>query len=873
MGEPLPAPAELAALPPEERPDRLASTGRGLRDAEAARRLDAHGANEPVRAARRRPLRSLLGQFTHMLALLLWFGAGLAFAAGIRELGTAIIAVVLINGLFAFLQEYRAEQVMAALMKRVAVQTRVLRNGEPQRLPAAALVPGDVILLAAGDIAPADGVLLEADGLSIDLSMLTGESLAVERQADAVTLMAAHDMDLPPFIPAGSAVITGTGRALVSATGEASALGRVAAMVEQVQRGRSVLERQVAELSRVTAVIAVLAGTVTLVLATLKGGIDIEAGLTFATGVIVALVPEGLLPTLSVALALGAQRMAGRGAAIRRLAAVEVVGSVTVICTDKTGTLTENRMTVSGFTAADGGEHPATAALRAAVLCNDAPADGMAGEGDVIDRALLEWAAVHGVEIAALRGQYPRLHVQPFDAHRRLMVVTCMVDGEPWQFVKGAPEAVAAMAGRVLPLPLQAALAKGTAAGERVLLLAGAPEPDPPLPLGLVTFRDPPRQEVSSAIAACQAAGIRVVVLTGDHPATATAIAHQIGLATEDMPVLDGEQVNALTDAALVQLLRGNAVVARVDPGQKLRLVQALRRSGEIVVVTGDGINDGPALRAADVGVAMGRRGSEVAKQAADMVLADDNFATIVAAIEEGRAIKANIRRFVSYVFTSNVAELAPFLLYIFFPMPLPLAVIQALAVDLGTDLLPALALGAEAPAPETMRAAPESPARPLLTRALAAKTFLFFGIVEAALGLGAFALYHLLAGWRPFASFAPFMAVEHEAATATFLGIVSGQIGCLFAQREGPLRVRLNLWSNRWVASGLAFELALTLALVYVPVLNRWFAMRPLPAQWLLVLPAGAALFVLLDLVRRAFEARGGQPLPHQRPAASGRP
>ncbi len=299
--------------------------------------------------------------------------------------------------------------------------------------------------------------------------------------------------------------------------------------------------------------------------------------------------------------------------------------------------------------------------------------------------------------------------------------------------------------------------------------------------------------------------------------------------------------------------MRGNVLFARIDPRQKLRIVSLLRRSGEIVVVTGDGLNDAPALRAADVGVAMGLRGTEVAKQSADIVLSDDNFATIVAAIEEGRSIKSNIRRFASYVFTSNVAELAPFLLYIFSPVTLPLAVAQVLAIDLGTDLVPALALGVEAPTERTMDVPPEPPKRPLLTRPLAIRTFFFFGLIEAALGMVCFFAYLFMAGWRPFDSFGPYDAISGQARTLTFLGIVSGQMGCVFAQRDGPLRRRLSLTSNTWIIAGLAFELILALALVYIPGLNGLFSMRAVSPAWLLTMPLGAAAFIGIDQLRRS--------------------
>jgi magnesium-transporting ATPase (P-type) len=346
-------------------------------------------------------------------------------------------------------------------------------------------------------------------------------------------------------------------------------------------------------------------------------------------------------------------------------------------------------------------------------------------------------------------------------------------------------------------------------------------------------------------------------MLTGDHLLTARAIANSVRLRVREEDIRTGEEIDQFSTAELVEALQGNTIVARADPAQKLRIVQALRRAGEVVTVTGDGVNDAPALRAADVGVAMGLQGTEVAKQASDIVLGDDNFATIVAAIEEGRALKANIRRFIGYVVTSNVAELAPFLVYIFLPVPLPLSIMQVLAIDVGTDLLPALALGLEPSARETMSAPPESPKARLLTRSLALRTFLFFGLIEAALGLGAHFLRYAVEGWRPFESLSPYSAVSTEAATLTFLGIVGGQIGCLFAHRDGSLRRRLSLRSNPWIVRGLIFEIALTLALVYISGLNGIFDMTAVDPIWLLVLPAGAAIVIALDEARRIVAAR----------------
>jgi len=845
----------LATLAPAARIGALGSRTGGLSSEEAARRLRRFGRNDLPAPRARRPLFAFLANFTHTLALLLWFAAGLAFAAGLHQLGAAIVAVVVVNGLFAFVQEYRAERVITGLMRRVAIQARVVRDGAEHVLPAVDLVPGDIVRLAPGDIVPADCVLLSADNLTLDLSMLTGESVPVGRSPDAVAATTGnngHVADIACAAPSGAGVAGGFAEAAVYATGHASTMGAIAAMVESVERGASVLERQVAELSRVTAVLAVGAGAATLVIAAVSTDVEFVAALTFAVGVLVALVPEGLLPTLSVALAIGAERMARRGAAVRRLSAVEAIGAVTVICTDKTGTLTQNALSVRGFVPANGpSAAPSTLALTAAALCSDARPGDDGWSGDPMDAALMRWVEEHGLDGSVARATHTRISDVPFDARWRYMSVTCDVDGVRTEFIKGAPEDVVRLLGVQAPAAIEDATVRATVQGERVLLLASRAGTEAEL-LGLVRFFDPPRPEAAAAIAACRRASIRVVMLTGDHPGTASALARAVGMGDGEVPVVSGSQMDALSDRALLQRLRGDTVFARIDPRQKLRITELLRLSGEIVVVTGDGINDAPALRAADVGVAMGRRGTEVAKQASDIVLADDNFATIVAAIEEGRSIKENIRRFVSYVFTSNVAELAPFLLYLFLPVPLPLAVVQVLALDLGTDLVPAMALGAEPPAPRSMLEPPEPPARPLLTRALGLKTFLFFGLIEAALGILGYLAYHWNAGWRPFDSFAPYAAIQHEARALTFLGIVAGQVGCVLAQRDGPLLARLSLTTNRLIAYGLAFELALAVGLVYIPGLNRLFSMEAVRPLWLAILPAGAAAFLLIDHARR---------------------
>ncbi|NUP10039.1 MAG: cation-transporting P-type ATPase [Polyangiaceae bacterium] len=853
---------DAAARFPDERLKALGSSWRGLNESEAQRRLVEHGFNEVRKDRGPSAVRLLLGNFTHTLALLLWFAAGLALAARAVPLAIAIVAVIAVNGLFAFVQEWRAERVLQALTAQVQVFARVTRDGRERTVPARELVPGDLLQLDAGAIVPADCMIVASRTLSLDLSMLTGETVPVARDAEPHPSDTHVSMvELRCVAPAGALVSTGTSQGVVIATGNDSAVGRVATLLRSVERGTSFLEQQIRRLSRTTAIIAVATGTATLSAAVLAGRADIIAALTFATGVIVALVPEGLLPTLSVALAMGARRMSERGALVRRLAAIEIVGATTVVCTDKTGTLTTNVLRVRRFVAASGRTDIHRLAGLAAVLCNDARvADGAARfGGDPIDVALAVWASELGIELSSSRETCPRTDEIVFDARRRFMSVTCILDGERRRFVKGAPEALQGLTAARHPPHISRAIELAAARGERVLALAEGPVDGPLTLLGVLELQDPPRPEVPAAVAACRRAGIKIVMLTGDHVATARGLGQQIGFADRDTHAVVGDDIDGLSDAELTNLLRTDVIVARVTPEQKLRVVQTMRRAGHVVAVTGDGVNDAPALRAADVGVAMGARGTEVAKQAADIVLRDDNFATLVAAIEEGRAIKANIRRFVSYVFTSNVAEVVPFLLFIFGLVPLPLTIVQVLAIDLGTDMLPALALGTEPPSERTMDVAPESPRAPLLGRSLAVRTFLFYGVIEAALGMAAFLAVFGVHGWRPPGSFGPFANYGGEASTLTFLGIVGGQVGCLVAQRSGGPAARVSLGRNPWIGLAWVAEIGLVLGFVYVPGLKHAFTMTAVQPLWLLAIPAGAIVMAGADEVRRRLHHEWG--------------
>jgi magnesium-transporting ATPase (P-type) len=721
----------------------------GLTRGEAAERLGRYGPNS-ISEVRRRPLiLKFLANFTHLMALLLWVGGGLAFVGGMPQLGWAIWTVVVINAVFSFWQEFRAERAMEALRRLLPVQARVLRDGAELRLPAAELVPGDILLLSEGDHISADGRLVEEAELRLDQSTLSGESLPLRKSAEPLPPSSLARTELPNLVFAGTSVASGTGRAVVFATGMETEFGGIAGLTLSLEEELSPLQREINRMTRVVTVLAVGIGVLFFILSVVVIHRPVHAGFIFAVGMVVAFVPEGLLPTVTLALAMGVQRMARRNALIKKLSAVETLGCCSVICTDKTGTLTRNEMTVRGLWVAgrqltvtgggydaagaiDGGDGTAAASadlerlLLACSLCNDSrliPPDAETPHwtvlGDPTEAALTVVARKGGVEPEAATARLPRLREIPFDSRRKRMS-TVHGEGEGRvAFVKGAPRELLALATSIrlagTDLPLTPALRDGVLAandeyarqGLRVLAVAqrtlpaegrawSAEEVEQELTLlGLVAMMDPPRPEVAEAVEKCHRAGIRIIMITGDYGLTAESIARRIGIIGAGVPrLVTGADLDSMDEGALRQALEGEVIFARVSPEHKLRVVSALRDLGHVVAVTGDGVNDAPALKKADIGIAMGVSGTDVAKEAADMVLTDDNFASIVNAIEEGRGVYANIRKFATYIFTSNMPEAWPFILQIMFNVPLALTVMQVLAIDLGTDMVPALALG-----------------------------------------------------------------------------------------------------------------------------------------------------------------------------------
>jgi magnesium-transporting ATPase (P-type) len=805
----------------------------------------------------------------HFFAVMLWIAGGLAILAGMPQLGLAIFVVIVLNGAFAFAQEYRAERAGEKLRDLLPRRAMVLRDGALVEIDARELVVDDVVLLRAGDRISADLRLFEAFALLIDASTLTGESLPVAAEAgDAVM--------------AGTFVVGGQARGVVTAVGRATRLANIAKLTQEGRRPRTPLAEELDRVVRVISIASLVAGVVFLLIAALVG-IRLTDAFLFALGVVVALVPEGLLPTVTLSLAWGAQRMAERNALVRRLEAVETLGSATFICTDKTGTLTLNEMSVVevwtplGVCKVEGrgyspeaaiGAPPelipamrnlALSALRCSVGRTVRREEHWVAQGDPLDAALDVFARRMGVGTDAVSATA----VFPFDLRRRRMsIATAGV-----LHVKGAPDAVLPLCGS--QPGSSTAVDRMASSGLRVIAVARrqigvadlkgtADEVEKDLELlGLVGIEDPPRPEAAQFIAACRGAGIKVAMVTGDHPATARAIAAQVGLLGHEGQVVEGRDLPG--DEALLGALvdRDGIVLSRVTPEDKLRIAVALRARGHVVAMTGDGVNDGPALQAASIGIAMGRSGTDVAREAADLVLLDDNFATIVAAIEQGRATFTNIRRFLTHHLTDNIAELAPFVVWALSGgrFPLALGVLQVLALDIGTDIIPALALGMEASGQQALKRPPED--RHLLDFPLLVRAFGLLGPVEAVVEMTAFLVSMAAFGWRPGLAF-PQGSAFLAASGAAFAAVVIGQMANAFVCRSTTRWPGAVGWTtNRFLVYAVAAELLLLLGFLYIHPLARILGHAPPAvagaASALLAFPA----VILADAVHKVIRSR----------------
>lgn len=847
----------------------LRSSPDGLTQREAGRRLITAGPNAIRRRAGATWPRLLLDQLIHPLAVLLWVAAGLAMATSQWEIAAAIVAVVLLNAGFAFLQERQAERSVEALAAFLPPVARVVRDGAARSIDAAELVPGDLLLIGEGDRISADARLLDGE-VEVDMSALTGESSPVARTPLAGSAESLPLVEVPDIVFSGTLCTAGDARAVVVATGSHTEIGRIAALSERTGRDPSPLERQVRRVAIVIALVALGIGLLFLPLGMLAG-LSASDAIAFAIGLIVANVPEGLLPTITLALALGVRVLAREGALVKRLSAVETLGSTTVICTDKTGTLTENSMRPARAWA-DGrwigleGGPVASPDLGAALAICSTVHDGGA---DPTETALLDAAGLLGA-VETPRG--PR-QVHHFDATLRRMSVV-----EPGRVVaKGAPEAIIDLCTGMTEQAqhdVREAVDDMASQGLRVLavaeraLPAGTPPPtdrdqaEHDLRLvGLIGLIDPPRASAADAVARCRTAGVRVLVVTGDNGLTAAAIARRVGLPVDPVHgVVTGAEVDAMADPALDALLRDTrvTVIARSAPETKLRIAESLQAEGEVVAMTGDGVNDAPALRRADIGVAMGASGTDVAREAATMVLTSDDFGGIVAAVEAGRRVFANVRKFILYIFAHAPAEAVPFLLFALSggAIPLPLTVLQILAIDLGTETLPALALGREPAEPGIMDCPPRRRERGVIDRHLLFRAWAVLGLTSAVLVSAAFLTVLLVAGWSPgdpTGPGSPLHAAYVSATATTFAGIVACQVGTAWAARTEHARLRdIGLWSNPLLLWGIAFELAFLALLLYVPPIAAVFGTAPLSWELLLLLPFPLIVWGVDALVRR---------------------
>lgn len=904
--------------------DALATSPEGLSSGEAVARQRLYGSNTLTKEAGKPNWQKLTSHAVHPLAGLLWAAGGIAFLVKEPVLGIAIWILVLVNTGFSYWREHRTEQAMQALRRLLPVHARVIRNGSEENIPASELVPGDVLILAEGDNIPADARIVECYGLRTNNAVLTGEAIPARKTADASLREGASEVERPNLVFAGTSVVSGTGRAVVYATGMLSQFGRIAHLTQVVREEPSPFQVELLHLTRVISLIALGLGAIVFVVGALDVGLDLYAAFLLALGIIVAIVPEGLPAMVTLTMAMAGQRLSQRKVLVKKLAAIEKLGTVSTICTDKSGTLTQNQMTViemwtggqrwqvtgigydpSGEIISEAVSPPAEDVLQfflsAALLCNNSRLNPPGANnlrwsvhGDQTEAALKVVALKGGLDEAALSHVLPRVHELPFDARRkrmstihRLQDKAALARFQRWlsdaaqshntsqeiAFVKGAPR-------EVLELCAQVAVIEGSRVldncqreqiltqldefarrGQRVLALAyrhlpprsgvytaSSVERDLTF-LGLMAMLDPARPEVAEAVRICKQAGIRMVMITGDYGLTAESMAQRIGmLGAEGALILTGAELDELDDIQLQAVLDQQVVFARMAPEHKLRLVTAFQSRGEVVAVTGDGVNDAPALRKADVGVAMGLTGTDVAKEAADVILVNDNFAAIVDAIEEGRAVYDNLRKFMTYIFSSNVPEILPFLLTALVNIPLALTVRQILAVDLVTDMLPGLALGSEKPEPDIMMRPPRRSSQPLIDRGLLLRSFAWLGPIEAILAFSGFFLVFAIYGGGITDLFSGRVSVNLElvlapvrenqvypafqiAMTIYLAGVVMAQVGNAFAVRSEINRGRsLGWFSNRFLLLGVGVEIGLIMLFIYFRPLAGVFQHAPLP-------------------------------------------
>ena len=901
----------------------LKTSPNGLTSEEAKKRLVEHGPNILVEKRHVSIAYKFLVQLKDLFGILLIFASLLAAVDAIWESSLSmwetsaiILAVVLVNAVFSLFQEWRAEKAMETLKSWMPEYAKVIRDGELQKILVRDLVPGDLIVLEEGDRVPADARLTEAFDLWTNNVPLTGESEPQPRTTKAIKTVDSAYLDVPNLVFMSTSVATGQGRAVVVKTGMETKFGQIAGLTQEIKEEASPLQKEIAYTARYDFILAITVGVAFFLVSLILLHVQLFAAILFMIGVMVALVPEGLQVTVSSALAISVLKMARENVLVKRLSAVQTLGSVTMICTDKTGTITKGEMTATKMWVQDkvvevlgSGFNPVgdftnsgkllekedsgtiERLLEISALCNSAklepPSDrnrSWSIVGDPTDGALLVAAIKYGLNPQGMLAQKPIHNVIPFDSRRKRMTTIHRYDHEILAYTKGAPRSILSICNRVLaegnvenltPESLnlvETKIREFAMEGLRVIAVAYSELPAngsfkarnverDMILVGLVAMKDPPRPEVKNAVAVAKKAGIKIVIITGDYGPTAQAIAQEVGIVDPDKcRIIRGVDMETMTDEQISdEAKKEDAIFARVSPEQKLRIVKTLKQHAEIVAVTGDGANDAPSLKEADIGVAMGVSGTDVAREAADMVLLDDSFASIVKAIESGRTIYENLRKFMVYVFTHNWAELIPYVLYALLGLPLPLLVVQILAIDLGIEVIPSLALSREPPEPGIMQEQPRGIKERLFDTKVFLRSLYLGAIIATGAMIGCFMAWST-GGWHLGLSSIPSSnpTIYARGTTMTFAGIVIAQVGNVLASRTNKASIfKTSLRSNKWIWLGIASQISIISLLIYAPPMQALFGTAPLGLFEWMFLALLAAIVVFAEEIRKWFARR----------------